>query len=189
MKRAARTPVMASRKSLPGTMLTTIAGLIFPGLLFATTSTVVTDPTDEKWDYTFEENLGVLNLVSRTSQTDGKGIIRQFDANNNLISITDEEGRVTIHTYNKTNQRTATTEALGTAEARTTSFEYVSPDVDLPIRVTTPSVYTGFLRQVLTTYDTNLNVTAVTIQGYRPDGAPVSRTSTFQYNGVVITRT
>ena len=57
---------------------------------------MVTDPIGELWDYTYERNLGVLNLISRTSRSDGKGVTPRYDVNNNLVSSTDAEGRTTV---------------------------------------------------------------------------------------------
>jgi YD repeat-containing protein len=144
--------------------------------------TTVTDPVGERWVYQFANNLGSRNLLSRTSLADGRASSQDFDANNNLVSRTDEEGRTITYTYNANNQRTSMTEAAGTAEARTTTYEYVTHDVDLPTRVVTPSIVPGFDKEVLTQYDDVLNVISITRKGYQPDGTPVSRTIGFQYN-------
>ncbi len=146
------------------------------------TQTTITDADDTVEVLTFEENLGIKNLISRMHQSDGKGITQAFDANNNLVSRTDAEGRITQYTYSATNQRETMTEAVGTPEARTKSYEYLSPDVDLPITVLTPSVFTGADKEVVTAYDAKLNVTSITENGFTADGIPVSRTTSFQYN-------
>ena len=147
-------------------------------------STMVTDAigTQELW--TFEENLGVNNLTSKVNQTDGKGITKYYDANNNLTSMTDEEGRVTSYTYNATNQKVSMTEAVGTSEERITTYEYVSADIDLVTKVSKPSVYAGLLKETVTTYDTELNATSVTINGFTLSGDAVTRTISYQYDDI-----
>ena len=60
------------------------------------TQTTVTDASGTQAVMTFEENLGVKNLLTNINQADGKGLTQVFDANNNLVSQTDEEGRKTI---------------------------------------------------------------------------------------------
>jgi YD repeat-containing protein len=136
----------------------------------------------------FQENLGQHKLLSRTSLIDNKGITNQFDANNNLLSVTDEEGRVTSYTYNTSNQRTSMTEASGTADARMTTYTYVSADIDLVTSVTTSSVIADQYKTTTSTYDAELNPVAVSISGYDPDGSPISRTTRFSYdvNGQII---
>ena len=148
------------------------------------TQTTVTDPINEQWIYTFSENLGVNNPIRIVNKTDGKGITQQFDANNNLISHVDEEGRTTTHTYNTDNQRISTTKAVGTPQERTRTYEYVSNDIDLLARIVSPSVLNGSTQEVVTTYDANLNVTSITHNGFVPTGMAVSRTTNFQYNSL-----
>jgi RHS repeat-associated protein len=150
----------------------------------AAVSRTVTDPVGNQETWVFQENLGEHKLVSRMSLVDNKGITNQYDANNNLISATDEEGRLTTYTYNATNQRTSMTEGAGTTDARTTTYTYVSADIDLTASVTTSSVYTGLFKITSTSYDADLNPIAVSISGFDADGSPVSRTSSFSYNAI-----
>jgi YD repeat-containing protein len=80
------------------------------------------------------------------------------------------------------------TEASGTADARMTTYTYVSADIDLVTSVTTSSVIADRYKTTTTTYDAELNPVAVSISGYDPDGSPVSRTTRFSYdvNGQII---
>ena len=146
--------------------------------------TMVTDAigTQELW--TFQENLGAHQLLSKINQTDNKGITKTYDANNNVLSETDAEGRVTTYTYNATNQKTSMTEASGTPEARTTTYEYVNADIDLITKVSKPSVHTGSIKDTITTYDANLNVTSVTINGFTQSGDAVTRSTSYQYDSL-----
>ena len=145
-------------------------------------STIVTDAigTPELWE--FEEVLGVQKLLSKTNQLDGKGITQTWDNNGNKLSRTDAEGRTTTYSYNATNQRTSMTEASGTPEARTTTYEYVNADIDLVTKTTSPSIFAGNNKEVVNTYDGNLNITAVTISGFDALGSPVTRATTFEHD-------
>ena len=145
-------------------------------------ATVVTDPIGELWDYSYQQNLGLLQLVSRFSRSDGKGVRQKYDANNNLVVRTDEEGRTINHAYNTTNQKLTTTVAVGSAQERTTFYEYVTPDTYLPTRVASPSIYPGSFREVVTTYDADFNISAMEVRGFDPMGNPLSRITTFAYN-------
>ncbi len=149
-----------------------------------TTSTIVTDAIGTREVWTFEENLGVKNMVSRVNQVDGKGVYQTWDANNNLVSKTDSEGRVTTYTYNATNQRISMTEASDTADARTTTYEYISPDLDIVTKTTSPSIATGYSKEVINTYDAQQNVIKTEIQGFNPEGIAVSREMTFTYDSL-----
>ena len=149
-----------------------------------TTSTTVTDAVGTQEVWTFEENLGVKNLVSRVNQVDGKGIYQTWDANNNLTSKTDAEGRVTTYAYNATNQRISMTEASGTPEARTTTYDYISPDINIVTKTTSLSVATGYNKDVINTYDAQQNVIKTEIKGFNPNGVAVSREMTFAYDSL-----
>lgn len=144
----------------------------------------ITDPVGNAETWVYQENLGVYLLLSKTSQVDGKGVTNQYDANNNVISRIDAEGRETVYTYNSNNQKTSMTEAYGTSESRTTSYEYVSSDIDLVTKVIEPSLYPSGTKETITTYDANLNPTSVTINGFKPDGTAISRTTTYSYNSI-----
>ena len=148
----------------------------------STITRVITDPVGNQatWDYQY--NLGRYQVVSKTSAVDGKSEIYQYDAANNLISKTDAEGKETTYTYNPYHQKTTMTEAAGTPQARTTSYTYYSPDIDLITQVSEPSVYASGTRETLTTYDSHLNPIAVTLNGFKPDGTPLSRTTHYTYN-------
>ena len=87
---------------------------------------IISYPSGHQETWVYEQQLARDLLVSRTSQADGKAETRSYDAQNNLISIIDWEGKETRYTYNNENQRTSKTDAYGTPEARTTSYEYLS---------------------------------------------------------------
>ncbi len=154
------------------------------------TQTTVTDPIGVQDLYTFASNLGVKNLISKINLGDNKTLTQTFDANNNLTCKKDEEGHVNTYTYNATNQKVSETTALlgdcatpsSTPETRTTTYQYVAPDLDLPTLIESPSVYGTSKKATEITYDANRNPRVITQRGYAPDGTAVSRTVTMTYN-------
>ena len=145
-------------------------------------STIVTDAvgTQERW--TFEEILGANKLVSKINLSDNKGIVQTWDANGNMLTRTDAEGRTMAYTYNATNQKLSKTEASGTPQARTTQYEYVNADIDLVTKTISPSIYANATKEVVNTYDAKQNITAVTINGFDATGNTVSRATSFKYD-------
>ena len=148
------------------------------------TQTTVTDAVGTVEVLTFTENLGVKSLISRINQTDNKGIVRQYDANNNLISTTNAQGISTSYSYNSHNQRMTTTEATGTAEQRITQTSYLSPELNLPTLISKPSVLAGesFLTEIQ--YNPDHTVKNISLNGYQPDGTAISRVTAYQYNAM-----
>ncbi len=159
--------------------------LFSPSLVYAQNVTrTITDPVGNQETWVYQQNLGVYKILSKTSLIDAKSISRQYDANNNLISTTDAEGRITTYTYNATNQRTAMTVASGTLEARTTTYEYISADVDIRTKVSVPSISSSLTKETVTTYDANQNPLSVTINGFTPGGSAISRSTSYTYNAI-----
>lgn len=156
------------------------------------TKTTVTDAANNKEVLTFTTNLGVKNLISKRNLADNKTLTQTFDANNNLACRQDEEGRVSTFIYSATNQklsetrgRTGTCSApVTTSATRTTTYAYLSPTLDLPTVIESPSVAGGSLKKrTEITYDATLRVPRVITQrGYTPAGAAVARTVTLDYN-------
>lgn len=120
-------------------------------------------------------------LIASSNAGDGKGVARVYDQNNRLTERTDAEGRTTRYAYNATGQKISQTEALGTPQERTTTYEYLSPTLSLPTVVRTASVFAGAEKVTTTTYQNNLPV-SITHSGYAPAGNAVARTTTLQYN-------
>ena len=171
-------------KGIPSLKVVFLSGFISAGLIqnaFAT-NTMVTDAIGTQQLWTFEEVLGKQRLISKINQVDGKGISQTWDVNGNLLTKTDEEGRTTSYTYNANNQLITMTEALGTAQERETQYEYVNSDVDLVTRKITPSIFAGQSKEVVSTYDANLNITATTINGFDSSGNTVTRTTTYSHD-------
>lgn len=145
------------------------------------TNTVI-DAVGNQVDWSFQDVLGARKLTGKIHQSDAKGITQSFDANGNLTSRTDAEGQVITYTYNANNQKTSMTEADGTPQARTTTYEYVSADIDLVTKMISPSIYSSNNKEVVYAYDANLNLTATTVNGFDLQGNAVSRTTSYQYD-------
>lgn len=165
------------------------------------TQTTVTDPVNMQKIMIFATNLGVKNLVTKTSSIDTKSLQQTFDANNNPTCKKDEENHVTLYSYNSTNQRLSMTEGLSGTDCNTclanpatcnvggvgrvTTYEYVSTTLDLPRFIRRPSVAAGqtFETEIQYGDTTHPNLPTNIIQrGFTPTGAAVSRTVTMGYN-------
>lgn len=167
----------------------------------ALNQTTVTDPVNMQEVMTFSTNLGVKNLVNKVNQSDSKSVQQTFDANNNLTCRKDEENRVTLYSYNSTNQRTSMTEGLSGTDCstclvnpancnvggvgRVTTYDYPSPTLDLPRFIRRPSVASGQTLETEIQYGDagHPNLPTQVIQrGHTPTGTAVSRTVTLGYN-------
>ena len=145
--------------------------------------TVVTDAIGTQQVWRFDENLGVHNLIEKLNLSDNKAITKTYDARNNVVSYTDEEGRTTTYGYNASNQRTSMTEAVGTFESRVTTYQYVSSDIDLVTRMTEQSVASLEQRkETLISYDAELNITSVVINGFSQGFNTVTRHFDYDYD-------
>jgi RHS repeat-associated protein len=143
--------------------------------------TTVTNAVGDQELLSFTTNSGVMGLTRQQNLVDNLVLTQSFDANNNLLSRQDETGRTTTYAYSTTNQRLSMTEGAGTPQARTTTYQYLSPSLDLPTQIQSPSVYAGAFKTVSIGYSSNLPTT-ITQSGYTPTGAAVSRTVTLGYN-------
>lgn len=156
---------------------------------YSGTQTTVTDAAGIKEVMTFATNLGVMNLVSLKNLSDNKIRYQTFDSRNNLTCRQDEEGRVTTWTYNTANQkisettgRTGTCGApVTTAATRTTTYQYLSAALNLPIVIESPSVAPGQVKRTTISYSGQLPY-QITQSGFTPAGSAVSRTVTMGYN-------
>lgn len=159
------------------------------------TQTTVTDAANTQEVMTFASNLGAKTLASKVNQSDGKSVAQTFDANNNLTCKKDEENRVTTYTYSSTNQKLSMTEGLtgtcvapiATSATRTTTYAYLSPTLDLPTVIQSPSVYNGQNKTTTIAYGDSAHPTLptqITQSGFTPSGTPVSRSVGLAYNNV-----
>lgn len=146
--------------------------------------TTVTDPRGNVKTLTFEENLGNKNLLTSLNQTDGKSLNQQFDERNNVISKTDEEGRVTEYSYNSSNQLTQTRHAAQTAIEQVTNYTYQSSSIDLIRSIRNVSVASGQMHQTSFSYDSNFNLNLVTETGYDPAGIQTIKSTDYDFDNL-----
>ncbi|MBI3545066.1 MAG: hypothetical protein HY081_00515, partial [Gammaproteobacteria bacterium] len=168
------------------------------------TQTTVTDPLNMSDVLTFSTNLGVKNLVNKVNQSDNKSVAQVFDPNNNLTCKKDEANHVTLSTYSTTNQKLSTTEGLALppggdcntclsnpaacnvgGTGRVTTYEYLSPTLDLVRFIRRPSVAVGqtFETELVYADTSHPNLPTQIIQrGFTPTATPVSRTVNVSYN-------
>ena len=74
-------------------------------------------------------------------------------------------------------------EAANTPGERRTDFTYDARYFNLPAAVAEPSILSGSVKLTTYTYDDSGNRTSETIAGFRPDGTPVARMTTWKYGG------
>ena len=146
--------------------------------------TIVTDADNYAETLTFESIAGIKKVKSVLSQTDNKTLLQSFDTAGRLKQITDPNNTVTKYAYNTAGQFTAITEAFGKPEERETTIGYISPDIDLPVTITYPSVLAGHSKSATFGYSqSGVNLpTSITIGGYKPNGVTVQRTTAFSYD-------
>ena len=163
-------------------------------------SVTTTDSRNTQTTSHFTEILGVNQITQidrpATATTPAASQFFTYDAaNGQLASKTDWDGTLTeFGGYDSNNNLGYKIEALGTPEQRRTDYKYEDPTNYHKItKILEPSVYAadptaqcteGTDCKITTyTYDTFGNRTSVTINGYQPDGTPVSRTTGYLYNG------
>lgn len=105
------------------------------------------------------------------------------DANMNVIGRT-AFGRLTqFGNFDAKGQYGFMVEAAGKPEVRQTNYLYDPRFVDKPTQISRPSVVPGQTKLTQLEYDASGNLIHEVTNGYRPDGAVVSRSITFQYAG------
>jgi YD repeat-containing protein len=145
---------------------------------------IVTDAEGTQEEWQFERRLGVNKLISKTNLIDNISITQTWDTNGNKLTRTDAEGQTTKYTYNTHNQKISKVEAFGTSEARTTSYEYVSDDIDLVNRTIEPSIYSSNTKTTIHNYGPNLILNSMTLSGFTQQGSPVTRSHSFGYDSL-----
>ena len=101
----------------------------------------------------------------------------------NLLSKTEYGQNTTFEDHDENGNPGIVTEAVATPEERSTTYTY-DPRYQSKIKTKTePSVYAAGNKVTTYTYDDFGNTTSITVNGYRPDAAPVIRSHSFVYNG------
>lgn len=105
------------------------------------------------------------------------------DANQNILSST-RFGRLYEYSgYDSKGQYQFATESAGTPLARVREYDYDPRFVDKPTLIKEPSVASGQVKTTTIAYNGSGMVDTTTINGFRPDGTPVSRVKRFAYGG------
>jgi len=155
--------------------------------------TIVTDAigTQEKW--TFVDQYGSKRMTRRENLSDGRLYKQTWYSHGDLANKHDEKNRQTSYTYDYyTQQLTNESQPYRGAGRyggvwswglwKNTSYEYVSPDTDLVTKTTTNGIFDFQNKETVNTYDDNLNLTSVTINGFNADGQSVSRQTNFEFD-------
>ena len=101
----------------------------------------------------------------------------------NLLSKTEYGQNTSYEDHDENGNPGIVTEAVATPEERTTSYTY-DPRYQSKVKTKTePSVYAAGSKVTTYAYDDFGNTTSITVNGYRPDATPVSRSHSFEYNG------
>ena len=100
-----------------------------------------------------------------------------------LLSKTEFGMTTKYENYNSNGKPEAIIEASAETEQRKLTYTYDERFPDAITSVTEPSVFESAFKTTQYTYDDFTNITDITINGFTPDGIPVTRTSTFKYNG------
>jgi RHS repeat-associated protein len=103
--------------------------------------------------------------------------------NSNLLSKTGNGVTTLYGNYDPDGNPAFMIEAAGTDEERRTDYSYDPRYHGKVASLTTASVVTGSKKVTNYGYDDFGNRTSVTIDGFDPDGNPVTQTTTYQYNG------
>ena len=146
----------------------------------------ITDSRGVVTTYQLEINNGVARVASFvgpgcSSCGSDAGSVYVYNDRLQVTQVTDAKNNVTTYTYDASGNRTAKTEAVGTPEARTTSWTY-EPGSDRISTITRASVANPGQSAVTTmTYDAGGNMQTRTESGYSGTTA-ISRTTSYTYD-------
>jgi RHS repeat-associated protein len=148
----------------------------------------VTNSRGHASSYDTVEQLGVAlvtNIAGPGCSTCGTGNSSyDYDpATNNLLSKTENGITTQYGNYDTKGQYAYRIEAAGTPEQRRTDYSYDARFYNKITSLTEPSVAPGQAKTTAYAYDDWGNRISETVSGFRPDGTPVSRTTTWTYDG------
>ena len=161
-------------------------------LSYGSSATTVTDGDGRTKTYDFSVSPWTGNRLNSTSRN---GTTRSItyaasgtDALQRRATVTRPDGVVVGYSYDS-HHRTAVTEAVGTAEERTTNYEYLRPDSNRVTKISRPSLNGAGNAETAIAYNGLDLPTSITESGYDASGAAISRTTTVTYNasGQVLT--
>lgn len=105
------------------------------------------------------------------------------DSRENVLSLAQFGVTTRFGDYDSKGQYAFKIEAAGTPAARQYDYTYDPRFYGKPSTISAPSVAPGQRKVTSLSYNSAGDLTQQTIQGYRPDGSPVSRIASFQYGG------
>lgn len=109
--------------------------------------------------------------------------IVERDPNQNVLSHAQFGITTQYGVYDAKGQYAFKIEAAGTSTSRQFDYTYDPRFYDKPATISAPSVAPGQHKVTSLTYNAAGDLTQQAIAGYRPDGSPVSRTTSLQYAG------
>lgn len=147
----------------------------------------VTNSRGQSSSYGTQEQLGVALVTSMTgpgcSTCGNSNASYQYDTDNSITSKTQNGVTTQFGDYDSVGQYGYRIEAYGTPQQRRLDYTYDSRFHHKVASITETSVASGRQKVTTYTYDAYGNRTSETISGHQPNGTPVSRTTTYQYNG------
>jgi RHS repeat-associated protein len=107
----------------------------------------------------------------------------QRDPFQNVLSRTAFGRKTQYDNYDAKGQYASMIQAAGTPAARQTTYVYDTRFLNKPTIISEPSVDAGHVKTTQIAYNPAGDVIQYSVSGFRPDGTPVSRSVTMQYNG------
>ena len=107
-----------------------------------------------------------------------------YDAMTGYLEYVEDKGiRTEYSLYDTKGNPGKIVEAVATPEQRQTSYTYDSRYQRKVTTISETSVYPGSFKVTTSQYDDFGNKTSVAVNGFRPDGTVVTRSTAFEYNG------
>ena len=107
----------------------------------------------------------------------------EYDAANNLTAKVEQGVRTEYGAFDDNGQYTYEIEAVGSPQERRIDYSYDSRFFDKIATITEPSVYASGQKITTYTYDDFGNRLSETVDGFTPDGTPITRTTSYVYAG------
>ncbi|RRQ21111.1 hypothetical protein D6C00_03475 [Thiohalobacter thiocyanaticus] len=149
----------------------------------------VTNSRGQTTTYTTDVNLGTALVTGISGPgcsacANGGDTSYTYDsANNNLLSKTENGLTTQYGDYDAKGQYGYKVEAVGTPEERRIEYDYDPRFYNKITEIREPSVYSSAQKITSRTYDDWGNRLTETVNGFDPDGNPVTRTTRYEYNG------
>ena len=145
----------------------------------------ITNSRGFKTNYAFDKVGGtaVVSSITDCRDCDFKDAIFDYKLNGDLNFAVYDGIQKDYNSYDESGNVLSVTEAVSTAEEKNKSFTYDDRFYRKVSSITEPSVYSPGSKVTSFIYDEFANVKKVTVAGFKPDGTPISRSSTYKYLG------